>query len=389
MSTTLDELADETTRAFERRFGRAPRRVAFAPGRVNLIGEHTDYNEGYVLPFAIDRWAVVAAGAAAGAASRLWSVDRDEEVTADMTAPLAPIGGSFADYLLGVAAGFADRGCAVPNLDLALHGNVPIGAGLGSSAAIEVAMAALLQGITRSSLDPLETARLCRRAEHAFAATPCGIMDMLVAAAAREGHALLIDCRTEGVRPVPLPGPEEALLLVVDTQVRHELAESDYAKRRQACSAAAAAIGVDSLRDADLPAVARASLGDEEACLCRHVIEENQRTLLAAAALATGDLEALGALMFQSHESLRDLYRVSCPELDAVVDAASALRGSGGVLGCRMTGGGFGGCAVALVRPHEARSIQEALSEHFASRFRRKPGVFCVHAVGGAGLVSG
>jgi galactokinase len=385
----LEDLVTETTLAFKERFGRAPHHAAMAPGRVNLIGEHTDYNEGYVLPFAIDRWTVVAADAAAGAASRLRSVDLDEEVAADLTVLPAPSGGSFADYLLGVAAGFADRGCALPNLDLALHGNVPIGAGLGSSAAVEVAMAVLLQEITRTSLEPLETARLCRRAEHTFAGTPCGIMDMLVAAAAREGHALLIDCRTESIRPVSLPAPEKALLLVVDTQVRHDLAESAYAKRRHTCSAAAAAIGVDSLRDADLPAVARASLDDEQVRLCRHVIEENQRTLLAAAALATGDLEALGELMFQSHESLRDLYQVSCPELDAVVDTASALRGSGGVLGCRMTGGGFGGCAVALVRPHEAGAVQAAICERFASRFGREPGVFCARAVGGAGLVSG
>ena len=236
---------DAARKSFAAHFGRPPGYVAAAPGRVNLIGEHTDYNNGFVLPMAIDRWVVIVAddaASAAGATSRLHAADLDDQVEVDLTAPLKPIGQSFADYLLGVFAGFAARGAALRNLDLLLHSTVPPGAGLASSAAIEVATARLVEQFSPTRLEPVEIAQLCQRAEHGFAGTPCGIMDMLIAVSARHGCASLIDCRSLEVRPLPLP--ETAAILVVDTGVRHDLATSHYAQRRRVCAEAAARLGV-------------------------------------------------------------------------------------------------------------------------------------------------
>jgi galactokinase len=368
----------EAIAGFESRFGRKPRWAAAAPGRVNLIGEHTDYNDGYVLPLAIDRHVVLAADPAAGGETTLRALDLDEEASADLTGKLRPQPGSFSSYLLGVADQFAARH-DLPNLDLAVTGNVPIGAGLASSAAVEVAMATLLQQVTGSDLDPLELALLCQRAEHEFAGTPCGIMDMFVATHARAGQALLLDCRSMRPRPVPLEGLS---ILIADTTVRRELAGSAYADRRRTCTEAAGRLGVASLRDAHVGLLAEAGLGDEQLRCARHVMDENQRTLLAAAALTTGDLEALGELMFDSHESLRDLYGVSCAELDALVEAAAALRGDGGVIGARMTGAGFGGCAVVACRPGAAAGVARELERQFAERFGHAPACFKVTAAG-------
>ncbi|MHC4208608.1 MAG: galactokinase [Planctomycetota bacterium] len=376
-------LVKQAVSGFESRFGRQPRWAAAAPGRVNLIGEHTDYNDGYVLPMAIDRHVAIAADLAAGGEATLRAIDLGEEATADLTGKLRPQPESFSNYLLGVADQFAARH-ELPNLDLAVTGTVPLGAGLASSAAVEVAMATLLQQVTGSGLDPLELAQLCQRAEHEFAGTPCGIMDMFVATHARADQAMLLDCRSMRPRPIPLEGVS---ILIADTTVRRALAASAYADRRRTCAEAAGQLGVASLRDAHVGLLAGAGLGDEQLHCARHVVDESQRTLLAAAALTTGDLEALGELMFDSHASLRDLYRVSCPQLDALVEAAAALRGDGGVIGARMTGAGFGGCAVVVCRAGTADSVKPELERHFAERFGHRPSCFTVTAAGAAEAV--
>ena len=389
MVTGFDDTVGEAGRLFEKRFGRRPRFAASAPGRVNLIGEHTDYNDGYVLPMAIDRWAVVVADrAAAGGPSTLCGPDLGEEVTVDVTGPLAPRpggAGSFANYLLGVIDQFKG-GHEIPNLDLLLTSSVPLGAGLASSAAVEVATGVLLQQVLGVDLGPLELALLCQRAEHAFPGTPCGLMDMFVATHAEPGHALLIDCRTRRSRPVPMP--QRVSVLIADTGVRHELAEGAYADRRRTCAEAARKLGVPALRDALAGGLAASKLDDVHRRRARHVIDENQRTLVAAAALATGDLEALGEVMFDGHASLRDLFEVSCPELDVLVEAAAALRGDGGVIGARMTGAGFGGCVVVLGRPETTTRVAETLRRRFAERFGRRPECFAVTAAGGARTIT-
>jgi galactokinase len=385
VSTGAEEsLVAKAISGFESRFGRRPRWAAAAPGRVNLIGEHTDYNDGYVLPMAIDRHVVILADEAGNDWSTLRALDLDEEITADLSGPLAPQpGGSFGNYLLGVFDQFS-RANDIPSLDLVVTGTVPMGAGLASSAAVEVATATLLQKVTGRTLDPVELALVCQRAEHEFAQTPCGIMDMFVATHAEAGRALLIDCRSLEARPIPLPPAEQVSILIADTTVRRALSGSAYADRRRTCAEAAGRLGVASLRDAHAGRSDQAALDDEQWRCARHVVDENQRTLLAAAALTTGDLEALGELMFDSHASLRHLYRVSCPQLDALVEAAAALRGEGGVIGARLTGAGFGGCAVVMCRADAAPSVSSELERRFKERFGQPPAWFRVSAAGAA-----
>ncbi len=370
--------------AFEDRFGHAPRFAAAAPGRVNLIGEHTDYNDGFVLPIAIDRSVVVVADYAGGDRSTLCAIDLDETVTVDLAGPISPVPKSFANYLLGVAAGFAAHG-TLPNLDVAISGTVPIGAGLGSSAALEVAFATMLRQVTGSDIDPFALAELCRRGEHEFAGTPCGIMDMLTATLARPGHAMLIDCRGPQTRPIPMPPADDVTVLVADTTVRHDLADGAYAERRRRCVDAATGLGVPSLREADIGLLTTALLDDRTRWAAQHVVRENQRVLLAAAALVTGDLDALGELMFDSHASLRDLLDVSCEQLDSLVEIAAGLRGSDrGVIGARMTGGGFGGCVVILCRTDALAPATAELQRRYAERFGTPPACFTVTAAGPA-----
>ena len=385
--TPLDQLVAEAVEAFTSRFGRPPRFAAAAPGRVNLIGDHTDYNDGYVLPMAIDRWTVILVDRSSQKQSTLWAIDLDEVATVDLTAPLSPVAGSFANYLLGVVDQFTTRGHSVTNLDLAVTSTIPMGAGLGSSAAIEVAMATVMEQVTGVQIDRLEKALLCRKAEHTFPGTPCGIMDMFIATLAQPNHALLIDCQSKTAEPISLPPAEQITVLIADTNVRHALASSAYAARRSTCRQVAATLGLDSLREADLGMLATAQLNEHQRRCARHVICESQRVLLAAAALKTNDLDALGELMFDSHASLRDLYEVSCPELDTLVDAAAELRAQGGVIGARMTGGGFGGCAVVVCRTGAVEKVSHRLQRQFARRFGRPPTIFSSTPAGPAHLL--
>lgn len=375
---------------FADRFGRQPTVAAFAPGRVNLIGEHTDYNLGFVLPIAIERETIIVADHALDErVSTMVFADLNETMQVDLTRPLQARRGKPGNHPLGVADQFHKRGFALPNLDALVTSSVPIGAGLSSSAAIEVAFALLLANIVGTAISSLETARLCRQAEHAFAGTPCGIMDMYIAAAAKPDRAMLIDCRSEEARHVPADFESHgATLLVVDTGVKHELASSAYADRRATCDATAELLGLPSLRSATIESLNTHGLSNELRRRALHVIAENARTVLAAEALALGDLRGFGERMFQSHASLRDLYEVSCPELDAIVDAAKSLReGDAGVFGARMTGGGFGGCAIVLCAKRAADSVRARVTEIFAERFGRSPHVFATGAGGGAKLL--
>lgn len=380
-----DSPLSRAVREFRERFGRDPTHAADAPGRVNLIGEHTDYNGGFVLPMAIDRRTAIVAAPNDVDCSTLISLEGGHAVEVDLAGALAPTPGRFPTHVLGVVDQFRRRGSHVPNLDLVVASSVPIGAGLSSSAALEVAMATLLERLCTTRLEPWEKAQLCQQAEHEFGGTPCGIMDMLIAIQGIEGHALLIDCLSNQIRPVPLPPPNQVAILVADTSVKHELARGEYARRRAGCEAAAKMLGVMSLRETASGSVDFSMLSEPLSRLAAHVVGENQRTLLAAAALKTGDLAALGELMFQSHASLRDHYQVSCAELDCLVDAAAELRTSGGgVIGARMTGGGFGGCAVIVCRRDSVQRAITHLRGRFGDRFGRDPMIFAVRADAGA-----
>jgi galactokinase len=388
--------------AFRRRFGTPPQGLYQAPGRVNLIGEHTDYNDGFVLPMAIDRAVWVAAGRGGSATAeeapppgqpqrqvRILALSLGPDLEARFSLDgLAPDPDQrWSNYVRGVLAGLDRHARAagrtpLGGLDLAYAGNVPIGAGLSSSAAVEVAVATAARDLYNLDLPDLELARLCQRAEHEFAGTQCGLMDQIISVAGQEGHALLIDCRTFTWQPVPLPpGPA---VVICDTGQRRSLADSAYNERRAQCEEAARRLGVSSLRDVD-PETFEARAGLLPALLrqrARHVVDENQRTQHAAAALRQGDLAAVGRLMNQSHASLRDLYEVSSGALDLMVALAQAQPGC---WGARLTGAGFGGCAVALVEQAAVDDFVQTVAAAYERQAQRIPALHVTRPAPGAG----
>ena len=376
--------------AFAQQFGGEPKWAAFAPGRVNLIGEHTDYNEGFVLPIAIDRVCVAVAGPSRDPrVSRIWSADVAQLATGDFASPLVIKAreeasgpglerGSWLSYIFGIVAQFQSS-CRVPNLDMAIASAVPLGSGLSSSASVEVAVATLVEQVVGTKLEPRAKALLCQRAEHEFAGVPCGIMDQLVSVMGRQGHALMIDCRDNEISHVPIP--DNVSIVIANSRVRHALATGEYAARRTACAAAAAKLGIGSLRDASIADLDRAGLTHEERRCAKHVVTENARTIAAVEALKAGDLERFGRLMNESHASLRDDYQVSCSELDSLAAIASATHG---VFGARMTGAGFGGCIVALVESGATAGLVAALKHGYRDRHSMDCDAFVTRASDGA-----
>jgi len=372
---TLKELTSHTEQQFLKVYGRQPDWMAAAPGRVNIIGEHTDYNDGFVFPMAIERYTVITAARAAGDAKqiRLRSAHGGEAAVIDLTRPLAPFSiGTWANYPAGVVAGFIARGLNPGGFDAMIHSTVPLGGGLSSSASLEVATATLLENITGKKLDPVEKALLCQKAEHEYAGMPCGIMDQFISVMGRENHVLLLDCRSRKPELVPMTDPSVAVL-IINTNVKHELTGSEYPTRRKQCEAAAKILGVPSLRDATADALEKAKSRMDEVVYrrARHVIGEIERTVHAAEGVRVSNWPTVGQLMYASHRSLRDDYEVSCKELDAVVEIAESIGFKGGMIGCRMTGGGFGGCAVALVKSDAV----EAISQKIAGDYRKQTGI--------------
>jgi galactokinase len=384
----MQKLVQQTTANFTQAFGRAPQWIAAAPGRVNVIGEHTDYNDGFVLPMAIDRYTVIAAAPAADGAKRicLRSTAGDGAVSLDLSQPVKPAPkGAWFNYPVGVIAGFLARGAKLGGFDALVHSTVPLGGGLSSSAALEVATATLLEAMTGQKLDPVEKALLCQKAEHDYAGMPCGIMDQFISVMGRESHLLLLDCRSRKPELVPMSDPAMALL-IINTNVKHELTGGEYAKRRAQCEAGAKTLGVASLRDAtaDMLERARTKMEDVVFRRARHVISEIERTVHAAEGVRASNWPTVGQLMYASHASLRDDYEVSCAELDAVVEIAQAIGPKGGVSGCRMTGGGFGGCAVALVQADKVKVISGHIAAEYERRTKIKPTLFVSRPAGGA-----
>lgn len=373
---TLSELGELTAQRFASAYGRAPRWIAAAPGRVNVIGEHTDYNDGFVLPMAIERYTVIAAAPSAEGKPQAQfrsTESNGQSVVVDLSKSLQPLPkGTWANYAAGVLAGFQNLGVALPGFDAMISSTVPLGGGLSSSAALEVATATLLEAMTGKTLDPVAKALLCQEAEHKFAGVPCGIMDQFISAMGRKDNLLLIDCRSRQPELVPMSDASVSLL-VTNTNVKHELGGGEYAARRSQCEAAAKTLGVVSLRDATFAALEQAKGRLEEVVFrrARHVIGEIARTTEAAREIRASNWNKTGELMYASHDSLRDDYEVSCAELDAVVEIARGIGIKGGVYGCRMTGGGFGGCTVALVKTDAVESVKQKI----ASDYQKKTGI--------------
>jgi galactokinase len=368
---------------FEQRFGHRPAFLSRAPGRVNLIGEHTDYNDGFVLPMAINREVAVVGAPRDDRRIRLYALNFDDEACFALDQLQRGEPADWSDYPRGVAWALQEAGFDLVGFDGVLYGDVPIGSGLSSSAAIEMAvfMAFAACQPALAGLDRVRAAKLAQRAENAFVGVNCGIMDQFVSALGQAGHALFIDCRSLDYAPVRMP--VGTAVVIVDTAAPRSLAASAYNERRAQCEAAARMLGIPALRDLspEIFAQRRAALPALVAQRAEHVIYENQRVLDAVAALRAGDVATFGRLMNESHDSLRDLYEVSSAELDAVVEIA---RGVSGVYGARMTGAGFGGCAIALAEQTAIDALRDAVMREYPARTGRQPSIYICTASDGA-----
>jgi galactokinase len=383
----LSALVAEADAALRLNFQTEPTTRSAAPGRVNLIGEHIDYCDGFVLPFAIDRYIVISAAPNHLREARIGTTTQ-ETVTLPLDQPQEPSTPTWANYLRGVIRGFQDRGIHIPGFDAHIVSSVPLGAGLSSSAALECAMAKLLEGLTNTSLDTRDLALLCQKAEHDFAHVPCGIMDQFASAFGKTDRLVLIDCRSEIPELVPFENPD-LTVIIANTMVNHQLSDGGYAVRRRHTEEALATIGKPSWREVTLNDVTSRwdLLGDPVNRRARHVVGEIERTISAAAALSRNDFEALGPLMAASHDSLRDDFEVSCHELDLMVTIARSIGRSGGVIGARMTGGGFGGSTVTLCESSKAQSIAATLAETYQKSTGITPQIFASRPANGAHLI--
>jgi galactokinase len=367
---------------FHTQFGCAPSFVARAPGRVNLIGEHTDYNGGFVLPMAIDRDVTFVGAPRKDRNVRVYSANFEQvsEFSLDRVAHSAEQ--EWNNYVRGVADVLQRAGYALHGFDAAMFGNVPIASGLSSSAATEMAVIEAFNAVADLHIDGVREAKFAQQAENQFVGVNCGIMDQFVSSLGRQGQALFIDCRSLEYKLVPMP--KGVTVLVVDTQAPRTLASSAYNERRAQCEEAAAIFGVPLLRDVSVSEFERRKneLTPLVATRAAHVIYENQRVLDAVDALNKNDVATFGKLMNQSHDSLRDLYAVSSKELDAVVDISRAMPG---VLGARMTGAGFGGCAIALVKDANVSDLKAAVEHEYPIKTGRTPNVYACVPSDGAG----
>lgn len=370
--------------AFERLFGCPALNHFQAPGRVNLIGEHTDYNDGFVLPAAIDYHTVIVGNPRDDRQVNLIALDMneqhasfnlDEPIRQDAEAP-------WSDYVRGVCDVLRKAGYALTGADLVIMGNVPQGAGLSSSASLEVATARAMTQLAGETLSGTQAALFSQQAENQFVGCQCGIMDQLISARGQQGHAALIDCRSLTTQSVPMP--RDAAIVIINSNVKRGLVDSEYNQRRLQCEAAAQHLHVPALRDATLPDLeqAEASMDPVTYRRARHIITENERTLNAADALAHSDWGRISELMAASHASMRDDFEITVPPIDGLVDMVADLIGRQG--GVRMTGGGFGGCVVCLVPEHLVAAVQDRVNQRYESQFGITPTLYVCHPVDGA-----
>jgi galactokinase len=357
---------------FHTLFGHLPEVTSEAPGRVNLIGEHIDYSEGFVLPFAIANRTHAAISRSADGLVRISSHQRRNNIFSISISDVKPGSkGDWEKYVLGVIWSLG----VTEGLNILVDGNVPAGAGLSSSAALECAVAVGLNALLDLGLSDKELARATQRAENYYVGMPCGIMDQSISIMGQAGSALLLDCRDLSTESIPFNVADAGLeLLIIDTQAHHALVDGGYAERRASCESAAAKLGVNSMRDLTMEQLlaGKDNLSEVEFIRARHAVTEISRVLATVEALKSGDFNEVGRLINQSHNSLRDDYAVSCPELDLVVEAAR----SAGALGSRMVGGGFGGSAIALLRVEDLDSARTAIAGAFTIKGFKKPRFF-------------
>lgn len=378
-----DALGEACSLFSEAGFG-APEVLAVAPGRVNVIGEHIDYNGGLVLPAAIDRWVHVAMRRRDDGLIRLVSSHaREEEVEFRVDDELSPEGKGWGNYVKGVVTGLKNAGFAVPGFEAAVMSTVPVGGGLSSSAALEAVFGKAILTLVGEDMDGLALAKLCQKAEHDFAGVPCGLMDQAAVILCEEGKLLMLDCVDNSFEHAAFDDPDWGLL-IINSCVSHELSDGGYAARRDGCHAAARILGVETLREI-APADLERVLGREELTgpmrrYVRHAVTEIERTLQTVEALGKRDYARAGRLLNLSHASLRDDYGVSCPELDFICELA---QGQTGVAGCRMTGGGFGGSAIALVRRDCVEALTRLVEASYRDRFGIDAKIFETRPMGG------
>lgn len=377
------ELRQLVTEHFQQKFGQAPAFVVRAPGRVNLIGEHTDYNDGFVMPMAIDRAVWIALRPRSDRRVELEALDFDAPLHFDLD-QFEKDSASPAEYVKGIAWSLASAGYALHGWEGVVKGDVPIGAGLSSSAALELAVARSFHAINGFEWNPAKIALLAQKAENQWVGVNSGIMDQMISASGKDGHALLIDCRS--LETESLPVPVGLAVVVLDTGTRRELVTSAYNERRAQCETAAAHFGVTRLRDVSLAQfeAGKAGLDDVTMRRARHVISENERVQQAKAAMLAGDSARLGQLLDASHASLRDDFEVSSAALDQIVAAAQAHAGC---IGARMTGAGFGGCAVALVKEAQVAAFVQDVTREYQAKTPHTAAVYVCRATNGAEIL--
>ncbi|HKV78243.1 MAG TPA: galactokinase [Candidatus Sulfotelmatobacter sp.] len=383
--TSYESMAESLADEFQRSYHTRPL-IFRAPGRVNLIGEHTDYNDGFVMPAAIGFYTWIAASARPDRTLHVHSGEFQETVDLSLGSLAGPPRKHWSDFVRGVAAVLHSSGVQLSGANLIIQGQVPMGAGLSSSASLEVATGLALLATSQAEVPQLDLVKICQRAEHEYVGTRCGIMDQFIAVFASFGHALMIDCRSLDYRSLSIP--DDARLVICNSMVKHELASGEYNRRRAECEAGVKVFRMSSpdvhaLRDVTMVDLSnhKTKLAEVVYRRCRHVISENQRVLNAAKALDAADLELFGRLMYESHRSLQQDYEVSCKELDLLVEIASSCEG---VYGSRMTGGGFGGCTITLVRAHSVEAFQERVTRAYIKKTGITPDVYVCSAAQGA-----
>ena len=394
----FDTLLAETKKIFAEKFGTEPEILVAAPGRVNLIGEHTDYNGGYVFPMAIERYTIIAASRTNADKATIWTNNCGRKAVSRAAGEFAVRGeiepddaGDWTSYVQGTIACALEKGAKIEGaFNAVINSNVPLGGGLSSSASLEVAVATLMEELSGHKFGKEEKSLLCQKAEHVFAHMACGIMDQFISALGQKDCAMLLDCRSQVPEMVPMSDPSVSVL-ITNSNVKHQLSGSEYPERRKDCEKVAKLLGHELLRDvtmdellASQDKILAEDDGERLFKRARHAVGEDGRTLKMKEALISGDWATVGAQMYASHESLRDDYEVSCKEIDALVEIARKIGPEGGVIGSRITGGGFGGCTVSLVKTDKADEIAATIAREYKSQIGKDATIFVTRPAQGA-----